>query len=247
MAAAVNTSAALDGNTVTSITTGAVSPSGSDLFMLGVSVTGGASAPNTTAFKYGGSGGTSLSAAGATGSFGFGFGNFTTWKIAPGPSGSTTAYASFGAANFAAIAGVFFTGVDQVTPLGTEVSGPNNNFAAAPITDALSLTGLTPGQLVIGAVAVNDIGGSGIVSIVAGASTTVVVNGLAAGAATGEQRASVSVLSGVADGSGNLTLNYTITMLSAGVNICWQHTAFPVNDASGAAAAILNIMVLGVG
>ena len=85
------------GEDPTSVEATGLTASGSDTWMVGASITGMVfgNVGDTTAFKFGGSSGTDLTQRGTDQSLAGPNANGTVWDRAPGPSGSTSAYASF--------------------------------------------------------------------------------------------------------------------------------------------------------
>lgn len=244
MAVATDTQAAVgsDQTTVTSLTTAGFSPAGTNRLIVACVVNqDGTTSP--VLCRYGGSGGTDMDALGTIGADAFNLGRVSMFRKVPGPSGSTTGYASIGNSEFMAAAFVTLTGVDQTTPFDAEVKGPNNVFengTTKPVS--LVLSGLDPGQFVLGFLGYIDVGGAGIASISMGANTTSIVQELATGAASGNQTASVAAFYGTADGSGNLTFNVDVTTSGAAFSH-WQIVAYPVNAAAGGGGVSIGPLV----
>jgi hypothetical protein len=226
--AALNTSAGVSGSAST-LTTASVTPGGSDRYVFGV--TAGFFA-DATAFKYGGSGGTDLTQIGSDITLGGGALTATFWDIAPGPSGSTTAYAAFSGSNANALSAAFYDTVDQTTP--TEAlqtnSGDNGGFAATAVA-TITVTGVESGQEVVVGVAIGVQGGPTISSVVAGSDTTVVRSDF--GSQSGENLTGTAILRGVAAGT-SITLSATITVSSTFGDLRWIAGARPLVSAAGA-------------
>lgn len=194
---------AVDGGTsgAATITSAGASPNGSNRLML-VCATGRSAADDV---KTGGSGGTSLTKISSdidlfAGAF---FGN--VWRIFPGPTGSTTGWVDFGSGTSSAFSILYLENVNQTTPLTTaQTAGPTNSS-----TPSLALTGLSAGQDVRVALTVGHLPNA-LTGFTPNGSTTVDRSDLEP-AADGERQSSTLWLSGVADGSGNVTIGGTLT------------------------------------
>lgn len=204
------------------ITSAGASPNGSDRLML-VVATGRSAAVDV---KSGGSGGTSLTKISSDFSLFFGAFAGNVWALpTPGPSGSTQAYVDFGSGDSSAFSVLYLEGVNQASPY---TSGQSSN-ADASSAPSLSLTGLTPGQDVRAAVMVGNIPNN-ITTLTPNGSTT--VDRTDAGPTPGSERQSLTFwVSGVADGSGNVTLGGTLGPSPDVPN--WAMFGFGVNAAAG--------------
>lgn len=137
-------------------TTGSFSPGGSNRAIFGA-VSGrepSAPPPSLSDCKYGGSGGTSLTfVTGSDQNFSSGAGIVGTYRIAPGPSGSTTIYGILGGSSLGTcLGGVAYEGVDQTTP--GDADAYNTGTAAASTTVAsVTVTGIQAGDICIARVA----------------------------------------------------------------------------------------------
>jgi hypothetical protein len=235
--AAVEDAVAVGGD-ADNLTSAAVVGAGTDRFMFAA---GTARDEYPIEVRYGGSAGTLLTQEGADLGFAFdqtGSGKLNTWAIAPGPLGSTTFYIELAAPRTLAGGCILLSGVDQTTPLDTEQAGPDNEFSFdQDRAVALTVTGLTPGQLVVAALGIQNVdhAGAGDVTAVTAGANTVVEAFAVGGADPGDVQAAIALLSGVSAGT-SLTLNATISSTAGGL-VTWRITAFPVIDAAGAAAA----------
>jgi hypothetical protein len=223
------------GTGVGSVTTGAVTPGGSDRLAFATIVSYG---DDVAAVKYGGSGGTDLDNVLASADITFFAVKHSAWAKAGSPAGSTTGFADWApnTETSALALFMFLTGADQTTPLDTSVTAaadPGSEGDGDAVAEIV-LTGLNPGQLVIASLAISPIGG--LDSIVANNGDTHIDDsaGVNGGVPIGGAN-----LWGNADGSGNLTLSVTIVETSPPVLIGWRLKAYPVNNAAGGAASIL--------
>lgn len=224
---AYDTGAAVGGaEDATSAETASFSPSGSDRYLFGAAVAGGfGGAVDTSAFRYGGSGGTLLSQLGSDVTNG-NLLTLTAWGGA-GPSGSTTVYAAYAAAAQGnAIGAASYTGVSSVgtaaTNTGTDGTGGNAFYDLS-----VTVTGCTPGQRVVAAFA--------------GSSNGVDITGFSALSGTDIRHSAVAGLSlnavclvdKVAAGS-SVTLNVRMTVAAPASGGALSFTALGVelNDAT---------------
>lgn len=231
--AAVNTSVGVGGSG-TSLTTGSVTPSGSNTAVYAATA-GDASYASDA--KYNGSGGTSLSKVSADQAMAFfGGGHFNGWGAAGSPTSSTTGYASWGATSQGASATsyVFLTGVDPTTPFGSEQTANNLDAPVTSIVASRSLTGLNPGQLVVAGLGVLTFAA---ITVTANNGSTTVVQ---VQQGSGGTKNSTAILYGVADGSGNLTLSALIDQGATSDLIAWALSAVPVNDAAGGGGSTIS-------
>ncbi len=227
--AAVNTSVGVGGGGGADLTSGSVSPGGSDRVVLTADIS---DQGYSTDSKYGGSGGTSLGASIAQGladsTIGAGYLNT---RSAAGPSGSTTMYHLWGGATISASgSSLFLDGAGALTPL-TQASG-----IGAGITNCSTglLTGLTPGQLVIAAVGAYGVFGGNVNSIASGNADTTVYSP-AYGTLSSGATAACAWMAGVADGAGELTLEADVNEAVATL-FGWRVIPFAVADAGGGGA-----------
>lgn len=220
MPSSITTSVGIGGATST-LTSGSISPSGSNRLML-------AAASGQTAatdVKSGGSGGTSLTKINTNVSIFSGNYTFNVWSLSPGPTGSTTAWVDFGSAGANSL-GVIY--LDGVSSLGTEqTAGPTTVSTVSSTVASITVTGLTSGQRVVAALGIGQIP-DGITSVTAGANTT--VYGFATGD-SGERHAGAPWLTGVATGT-SLTLSATIALPNIFNDVSWAISAWPVTDSS---------------
>jgi hypothetical protein len=227
--AAVNTSIGIGGGGGTSLTSTSVSPGGSDRVVVAID---SSEQGYSTQVNYGGSGGTSLGTSFSQGVVDPQFGTVAyanVRRLAPGPSGATTMYHLWGGTtSTAAGSSIFLTGADQTTPLVALTEAFGIGAGTANYSSG-ALTGLTPGQLVIMGVAAQSVFGGVFTSISsANAATTVVAQAL--GTSTGSLHELTAWAYGVADGSGNLTLE--VTIVESGVLFGYRFFPYAVNDAS---------------
>lgn len=151
MAIAFDASISAQASAASSITSAAFTISGSDRFA-GVNCSGSSGVPAApSAIKIGGSGGTACDLDSNNGTFGtYGFIGVGT-LIAP-PTGSQTAYASFGSAqDEIGICAVNYTGVDQATPKGTVAI--NSGTGTSDTATATVNVSTTSGDVVVDFVA----------------------------------------------------------------------------------------------
>lgn len=222
--AAINTHIGVGGS-ATAIESASVSPSGSNRYMFGVAA---AYTGDTTAFKYGGTGGTSLTQVGTDTALG-GVATVNFWDIAPGPTGSTTAYADISATGSNAISAVFATGVNQATPaeaLQTN-TGTSDGFQSSMVA-TITVTGVESEQVVPVGLGILAQSGVTIVSVVAGANTTVERTDI--GTVSGENQTGTAILTGTAAGT-SLTLSATITVSATFGTFHWLLGARPLTAA----------------
>lgn len=226
----VNTSIHAQGGGGTSVTSGSVSPGGSNRVVVSVDIS---DQGYSTDAKFGGSGGTSLGSSIASGlaDSTIGAGSVNVRRYIAVPSGSTTMYSEWGGATISASGSyLFLDGADQTTPL-TALTQTANVGAGATSCSTGALSGLNPGQLVIAAVAAHGVFGGNVNSITSGnGSTTVYSPGY--GTLSSGITDACAWMTGVADGSGNLTLTATVNEASATL-FGWRVIPFAVNDASG--------------
>lgn len=219
---------AVDGGTssTSTITSAGASPNGSDRLML-VCATGRSAADDV---KTGGSGGTSLTKISGDASLFFDTWLGNVWRIFEGPTGSTTAWVDFGSGTSSAFSVLYLEGVDQTTPNTTaQTAGPTGSS-----TPSLALTGLSAGQDVRVALMVGHLP-SGLSGFTVNGSTT--IDRQDYGPVDGERQSSTLWLSGVADGSGNVTIGGTLTSgFDTGE---WYMYGFGINAASSGATAAL--------
>lgn len=231
--AAVNTSVGVGGSG-TSLTTGSVTPSGSNTAVYAAAA-GDASYASDA--KYNGSGGTSLTKVSADQAMAFfNGGHFNGWGAAGSPTSSTTGWTSFGATSQGASATsyVFLTGVDPTTPFGSEQTANNLDAPVTSIVASRSLTGLNPGQLVVAGLGVLTFAA---ITVTANNGSTTVVQ---VQQGSGGTKNSTAILYGVADGSGNLTLSALIDQGATSDLIAWALSAVPVNDAAGGGGSTIS-------
>lgn len=182
------------------ITSASASPNGSNRVMYACA-TGKSAADD---LKTGGSGGTSLTK--ISSDIGLFFDTWTcnVWRIFPGPTGSTTGWVDFGTSDTSAFSILYLEGVNQTTPNTTaQTAGPTTSS-----TPSLALTGLTAGQDVRVALMVGHLP-SALTTLTPNGATT--VDRVDAGPLTGERQSLTFWLSGVADGSGAVTIGGTLT------------------------------------
>jgi len=212
---------AVDGGTsgAATITSAGVSPNGSNRLMLACA-TGRAAAVD---LKSGGSGGTSLTKLSSdvdlfVGAF---YGN--VWRLLPGPTGSTTGWVDFGSGTSSAFSIVYFENAHQTTPLTTaQTAGPTSSS-----TPSIALTGLAASQPVTVALMVGNLPTT-ITGFTPNGSTTVDRSDFEP-TGDAERQSSTLWLSGVADGSGNVTIGGTLT---GGVDVAsWYMYGFGLNAA----------------
>lgn len=214
---------AVDGGTsgTSTITSAGASPDGDDRLMLVCAV--GRSAADDV--KTGGSGGTSLTKITSDISLLFGECHGNIWRIFPGPTGSTTGWVDFGSGDSSAFSIVYLEGADQTTPMTTaQTAGPTETS-----TPSLALTGLAADQVVYAALMVGHLPDS-LSGFTPNGSTTVVRADF--GPSSGSERQSCTLwLSGVADGSGAVTLGGTLTP-GFDVGDCYME-GYGINAAAG--------------
>ena len=223
-----------NGNGVTTLTTGSVTPGGTDRVCLATLVS---YENHATDAKIGGSGGTSLTNILAGSQITFFAVQHSVWALAGSPAGSTTGFADWGANSQASAVALFLflSGADQTTPLDTSItpSADPGSGGGTAVAESV-MTGLDPGQLVVASLGISAI--NGVASVVANNGATNVEDTESAG---GGVALGGSWIWGVADGSGNLTLSVTITEGAPGTLIGWRLAPYPVNNAAGGAASIL--------
>lgn len=135
------------------ITSGSVSPSGTNRFVFGAVQAGGfGGGQDATLMRHGGSGGTDLTQIGVDQTVGFTT-NCNIWGLAPGPNGSTTMYADWaGTPQSAVLAATFYENVDQTTPINTPVFNSGSYDVGSTGVASVTVTGCTVGQKVVAAV-----------------------------------------------------------------------------------------------
>lgn len=211
----------------TSVTASASpAPSGSNRAVFGATLS---LIETPTDMKYGGSGGTSLTQIGSTLSQFFGVLEHSIWGAAASPSGATDGYAAFSGSTTVCLGQVYLSGVNQTTPFaaatlqtGGAIKAP---LAGTTLTGTLSWTGLTAGDTVVAGfslavVSAITVSAGGSAN---GATTTVHVMQI-----TGDASSYLFVVSGTADGSGNLTLAVQCT-LSSDNEAAWCGAGLKVN------------------
>lgn len=239
--AAVNTSVGIGGGGGTSLTSGSVSPGGSDRVVVTADLS---DQGYSTDSKYGGSGGTSLGASIAQGlaDSTLGAGSFNI-RSAAGPTGSTTMYHLWGGATDSASGStLFLDGAGALTPL-TQTDGLSSGSTSCSTG---LLTGLTAGQLVIAAVGAHGVF-SGNVNSISGAD--VVAGSVAYGTLSGGGLTDACAwMAGFADGSGQITLAATVAEATPTL-FGWRVIPFAVANAGAPPAPPppTNLMLLGVG
>lgn len=151
MAIAFDASVSVQGSGVTSLETASFTISGSNRYAV-VNVSGSAGTPAApSAIKIGGSGGTSCSLDANNGTFST-YGFIAVGTLVAPPTGSQTAYASWGSTqDEAAICAVTYTGVDQATPKGTTAT--NSGTGTASTVTATVNVSTTSGDVVVDCVA----------------------------------------------------------------------------------------------
>ena len=237
MPIAWDTAGGAGGEDPSSLTTGSVSPSGSDRLMIGASMSGFVfgTLGDTTAFKYGGSGGTDLSQVGADLDIGSpAAARCSVWSIAPGPTGSTTGYASYsGPPQAAAMQASFYTGVDQGSPYGTPVDDSGEDDGVATTRASVTVTGLTSGDWVSADFFVYTPNATEL-----GSATPV------AGTNLRRQQNDTAFpflqtihVDAVAAGS-SLTLEVDLNSTGSPINFQWTVRALPLNEASSGIEAV---------
>lgn len=125
---------------------------GTNSWMVGASLTGMVfgTVGDTTAFKFGGSSGTDLTQRGTDQSLGSPNANATVWDRAPGPSGSTSAYAAFsGPPQTAVIATALYTNVDQTTPVAGTADASGDTDSVSSLEVSVTVTGTVAGERVV--------------------------------------------------------------------------------------------------
>lgn len=223
MAIAFDASVSVQGSGVTSLTSASFTISGSNRYAV-VNVSGSAGTPAApSAIKIGGSGGTSCDLDSNNGTFSsFGFIGVGT-LVAP-PTGSQTAYASWGSTqDEAAICAVTYTGVDQATPKGTTQTG----------------SGTGTGTTVTATVNVSTTTGDVVVDCVAGYHEAANTATIAVGASQNSREEEESIDGFTAVGSSDETASGSTTTMSwdftfgSSNNYAWATRAFVINAASG--------------
>lgn len=193
---------AVDGGTsaLATITTAGASPNGSSRVMYACAA-GKLAASDV---KSGGSGGTSLTKLSTDVNLLFDVIKANVWRIFPGPTGSTTAWVDFGTSDTSALSVIYLEGANQTTPNTTaQTSGPT-----ATSTPSLALTGLSASQYALVSLTVGHLA-TALTTLTPNGSTT--VERVDAGPLTGERQSVTFWLSGVADGSGAVTIGGTLT------------------------------------
>lgn len=223
MAIAFDTSISAQVSTASSITSGAMTIAGSNRFCV-VNASGSAGTPSApTAIKIGGSGGTDCSLDSNNNTFGtYGFIGVGT-LVAP-PTGSQTAYASWGATqDEIGIAAVNYTDVNQATPKGTTQTG----------------SGTGTGTTVTATVNVSTTAGDVVVDCVAGyheaANTATIVAGANQTSREEEESIDGFTAMGMSDETASgatTTMSWDFTFGSSN-NYAWATRAFVINPASG--------------
>lgn len=232
MAAAVNTVGAKgSADSSTSLTTSSVTPTGSNtavlVFTLGES-TGYASGSN-----FNSSGGTAINdftsadvhlnvATNFRQAYGKVFGEVAS------PTSSTAIYALFPAAgNSIVVESVFLDTVDQATPFGTEQVSAETALSGTQ-TVSRTFSGLTSGQLVVGALFIEDFAGSASTATANSGTTSL---DMVTSPGPENDVLTIYVVSTVADGSGNATLSMDATSTAA--FSCARMWGVPVVGATG--------------
>lgn len=141
MAIAYDNAASVGGASVASLTTAAWLISGSDRMLIaGVGVSAG-TPPTITAVKWGGSGGTALTARAQSGAQET-YMRVELWSLAAPTAASQTLYASFsGAADECCLGGISYTGVAQTGSFGTSATAHNNGVGNNPTVNVTSAAG----------------------------------------------------------------------------------------------------------
>ena len=196
--AAISTSSAAN---VASLTTGAMTISGSNRIVVGGACSGAGTPVNPTAVKWGGSSGTDLTQRGATLNIGS-FGKAGQWSLVAPATGSATGYVSWGSnQDETAVGFTSYTDVDQTTPHGTQATntGTTDKLPTVDVTSAVGelvtdvcwhvnqagdTTGITAGAGQTSRVEIDQVGGSSFESLImseeAGAATVTMSHTIAA-------------------------------------------------------------------
>jgi hypothetical protein len=236
MAALVNISDKVAAASTTTLTTPGVTPGGSNRAVLVFTI--GESSSYATAVNYTNSGGAAIND--FTGidvrlnfaSFRFAYGK-AFGEIAS-PTSSTTIYTGFGSTfNGAVSIPVFLQDADQTDPFGTDLASAETALSSGTTTISQAFTGLTSGQLVVGALYIYDF---------AGTACTYSLNSGTTLAYTGSDQVSADVensivhivaVKGTADGSGNCTLSADVTTTGAAGSMARMYGVPIVGAASG--------------
>lgn len=198
------------------ITTGSVSPSGTNRFVFGAVMAGGFSGgQDATLMRYGGSGGTDLTQLGTDQTVGFTT-NVNIWGAAGSPNSSTTMYADWaGTPQSAAMAATFYENVNQTTPTGTPVFNSGSYDTGSTGVASVTVTGCTVGRTLVAAVW-SFPENNNLAAFTAVAGTTIRVQQMEALSGT---FFGLTLLEGVADGSCTLSVNVNIS--AGGGEVFW--------------------------
>lgn len=246
MPAAVNISGAEgSADSSTSLTTSSVTPSGTNTAVLVFTL--GESTGYATSAQFNTSGGASINdftsadihlnvATNFRQAYGKVFGEVAS------PTSSTAIYVLFPAAGNSIVAEtVFLDTVDQATPFGTEQVSAETALVATQ-TVSRTFSGLTSGQLVVGALFIEDFAGAASTATVNSGTTLI---DMVTSPGPENDFLTIYAVSTTADGSGNATLSMDATTTAS--FSCARMWGVPVNGAAGGAAAVSNFMMLGVG
>lgn len=140
MAIAFDAAASVGGASVASLTTASWTIAGANRYLhAAVGISG--SPPTVSAVKWGGSGGTDLTAVDQSGVV-QSFMRLELWGLIAPTAQTSTLYASFsGTADECCIGGVSYTGVDQSTPRGTSAHATGNGSGTPPTVGVTASSG----------------------------------------------------------------------------------------------------------
>lgn len=220
------------------LTTAGVTTTGTDTLFIGGGLAGSfGGAIDTTAMRYGGSGGTLLTQAGTDQAVGgLALASLNAWRIVNPATSSQTAYGLFSNAltQMSCVLGACYSGVDQTTPIGTPQQGTGSDGSGSITSLACSITatGLTIGKR--------------LVAIVGAFSTGVDITSYTAISGQGTLRDhAISVLAGTAIAivdkvvaSTSESIGAQVNITATGAQIDYAIIAFEINDAAGGGGGV---------
>lgn len=134
-----NAASTSSASNVASLTTASWTIAGSDRILMGGIASGAGSPADPTTMKWGGSGGTALTKRGSTVNIGS-FGKASQYSLVAPAAASQTLYGEWPSnQDETVIGGVSYTGVDQVTPHGTQATATGSD--ATPSVNVSSAAG----------------------------------------------------------------------------------------------------------
>lgn len=214
---------------VSSLTTASWTIAGSDrILVAGMLSAAGTRATHSTC-KWGGSGGTGLTQIGTSKDPGP-YLRVSQWRLVAPTAASQTLYCSFSAnQDETALGGASYTGVDQTTPLGTQVTATGTTGLTSTVSGVSSATG----ELVVDVVGFLDIN-TNITAITPGGSQTARVSIANVGGLKFESF-------GLSEKAGAASVTMTWTLTSPGsTDTDWAGLAVPLKPVSSGSNGFLN-------